>query len=298
MDDMTMLADLGSELDQEPPATLVRQRHRLIEASRGRPAHRRRYWPVLAGSVAVATAAAVAIVVVEPHAPAHRPTAPPTAIALSAALVLDRAADAAEQDPDVPPTAHQWIYQRMAEFGTRFPRPVIHDSWTRFDGAQDAYIANGRLAIVKPDNSGKTLAKSPADLYAWLRTLPTDPKALLTVLEQQIDWGDNVKPTNDQKFASVLMTFWNTLIGVAPPATRAAIYRAIATFPGVRLLRVTDGLGRHDLGVTERDIGTTLLLDPTTYRFVGYEVMNQPQPGQMYGLGVEADKVVDNPGDR
>ncbi|MFI6174703.1 LCP family protein [Nonomuraea sp. NPDC051191] len=57
MDDLRMLRDLGGALEHEPPATLVRQRERLL---RDRP--RRRWTPFwMAGLVAVGTAAAVAV---------------------------------------------------------------------------------------------------------------------------------------------------------------------------------------------------------------------------------------------
>ncbi|WP_188188611.1 LCP family protein [Nonomuraea sp. SYSU D8015] len=57
MDDLRLLRDLGRELEHEPPATLVRQRDRLLRA---RPRHRWAGWWT-AGLVAVATAAAVAV---------------------------------------------------------------------------------------------------------------------------------------------------------------------------------------------------------------------------------------------
>ncbi|MFI7639207.1 LCP family protein [Nonomuraea sp. NPDC049400] len=57
MDDLKLLRDLGGELGNEPPATLVRQRERLLRA---RPRRRWTGWWT-AGLVAVATAAAVAV---------------------------------------------------------------------------------------------------------------------------------------------------------------------------------------------------------------------------------------------
>ncbi|MFG1618258.1 LCP family protein [Nonomuraea wenchangensis] len=58
MDDLKLLRDFGARLEHEPPATLVRQRERLL---RGRPA--RRWWATwwTAGLVAVATAVAVVV---------------------------------------------------------------------------------------------------------------------------------------------------------------------------------------------------------------------------------------------
>lgn len=57
MDDLNLLRDLGGELEHEPPATLARQRDRLL---RTRPRRRWAGWWT-AGLVAVATAAAVAV---------------------------------------------------------------------------------------------------------------------------------------------------------------------------------------------------------------------------------------------
>ncbi|GGS77732.1 LCP family protein [Nonomuraea spiralis] len=57
MDDLRMLRDLGGALEHEPPATLVRQRERLL---RDRPRRRWTGW-WMAGLVAVGTAAAVAV---------------------------------------------------------------------------------------------------------------------------------------------------------------------------------------------------------------------------------------------
>ncbi|MBT2231848.1 LCP family protein [Nonomuraea sp. NEAU-A123] len=57
MDDLKMLQDLGRELEHQPPATLMRQRQRLLQA---RPRRRRVTW-LMTGLVAVATMAAVAV---------------------------------------------------------------------------------------------------------------------------------------------------------------------------------------------------------------------------------------------
>ncbi|MER5422664.1 LCP family protein [Streptosporangium roseum] len=63
MDDLTMLRDLGRELEHEPPATLARQRRRLLDAS-ARPRRRlpraTRGWAIL-GLAAGVTAATVIV---------------------------------------------------------------------------------------------------------------------------------------------------------------------------------------------------------------------------------------------
>ncbi|MFD9941549.1 LCP family protein [Nonomuraea sp. NPDC059023] len=58
MDDLKLLRDFGRELEQEPPATLVRQRRRYMETA---PRRRLRTGWAMMGAVAVATAVAVAV---------------------------------------------------------------------------------------------------------------------------------------------------------------------------------------------------------------------------------------------
>ncbi|MBB5776441.1 LCP family protein [Nonomuraea jabiensis] len=72
MDDLKLLRDLGEEIGHEPPATLARQRERLLRA---RPRRRWAGWWT-AGLVAVATAGAVAVPAV---LVSGRPTAAPPA---------------------------------------------------------------------------------------------------------------------------------------------------------------------------------------------------------------------------
>lgn len=297
MDDMTMLAELGDRLDHQPPATLVRQRQRLLDAAQGR--RRRRIWPVLTGGLAAATAAAVAIVAVDTHGVAHQPAAPP-AVTLSAAVILNKAADVAEQLPAVTPTAHQWLYQKFVQYGTGYPTPQIEEGWIRFDGTQDAFTENGHLVV----ENKKTLpfADTPLGQYAWAQSLPTEPHALLAAMEQQVSWG-KVQPTEKEKFITLLTVARGILTAIAPPAVRAAIYRALALLPGVRIEQVTDGLGQHDLGVTQGDGHTVLLLNRSDYQAIGelstapYEPHKQDTPSTS-GLILEALAVVDDVGQR
>ncbi|MVZ98806.1 LytR family transcriptional regulator [Actinomadura sp. LD22] len=79
MDDLELLRDLGRELGDEPPATLARQRGRLLDAARGRrglrlPGGR---WTVL-GVVAAVTAAAILVPALVLHGRGARPVASST----------------------------------------------------------------------------------------------------------------------------------------------------------------------------------------------------------------------------
>ncbi|GAA2596194.1 LCP family protein [Actinomadura fulvescens] len=61
MDDLELVRGLGHDLDHEPPATLVRQRHRLAETAAGRTNPRRvRGWTLI-GVAAVVTAALILV---------------------------------------------------------------------------------------------------------------------------------------------------------------------------------------------------------------------------------------------
>ncbi|MEW9554784.1 LCP family protein [Nonomuraea sp. NPDC050783] len=73
MDDLKLLRELGGELEHQPPATLVRQRERLLRAQ---PRRRWANWRA-AGLVAVATAAAVAVPTV--LLAGRQPATPPAA---------------------------------------------------------------------------------------------------------------------------------------------------------------------------------------------------------------------------
>ncbi|MFG2002183.1 LCP family protein [Spirillospora sp. NPDC048911] len=61
MDDLDLLRDLGHDLEHEPPATLVRQRHRLLETAAGRTGRRRGRSRLVIGVAAAVTAALILV---------------------------------------------------------------------------------------------------------------------------------------------------------------------------------------------------------------------------------------------
>jgi hypothetical protein len=81
VDDLKILAEFGRDLDREPPATLVRQRNRLLAAVAGAQAPRRRLSrrPLLAGTAAVLVAgAALAVALPSGRTAAPAPVAAPS----------------------------------------------------------------------------------------------------------------------------------------------------------------------------------------------------------------------------
>ncbi|TDE35512.1 LCP family protein [Actinomadura sp. 6K520] len=77
MDDLELVRDLGRELEHEPPASLARQRGRLLHASRQRGRGGRVRWPLL-GAVAAVTAAAILLPMLTLHDRHQKPAADTT----------------------------------------------------------------------------------------------------------------------------------------------------------------------------------------------------------------------------
>lgn len=93
MNDLEKLADFGRRLEHRPPATLVRQRERLLRAAAGRKERRRGGWmaAVLVAAAAMATVAAFAVPALllgGPHATAAYPAGPRPAKVTEALNVL------------------------------------------------------------------------------------------------------------------------------------------------------------------------------------------------------------------
>ncbi|WP_018653110.1 LCP family protein [Actinomadura flavalba] len=81
-DDLTLLRDLGADLEHEPPATLARQRHRLIEGARPR-----RRLPLLAVVTAAFVVAALALVPAVLRTGNDEPAAAPASAPLTVLLL-------------------------------------------------------------------------------------------------------------------------------------------------------------------------------------------------------------------
>jgi hypothetical protein len=80
--------------------------------------------------------------------------------------------------------------------------------------------------------------------YRFLQSLPTDPHALLSLIERQMS---GQQPPPEEAF----ITIGDLLRGaIAPPRVSAALYRAAALIPGVTVVPdATDAIGRHGVAV-------------------------------------------------
>lgn len=234
---------------------------------------------MLAGAgLATLAATAAAVVVVAPNSG----TTPrqPGSIRLEAATVLDKAADAADAQPATRPGPHQWIYLKSTHIAPG--QPLGTDvQWLRADGRQLGFLQNGKL-VVHPVSAGEAGGYSAVDSYNTLAKLPTDPHALLTRIYQLPQDGNGLgsgslahqilgappltplgTDRNSAAFLNIAQLIWNSPVG-APPKIQAALYRAMAEIPGIKV----DANARTITGQPAISL-SGLLFDPHTYRMLG-----------------------------
>lgn len=104
--------------------------------------------------------------------------------------------------------------------------------------------------------------------FANLSKLPTDPDAMLAVL---LTRSDNGQPVEERA-----MTHATEVMGAGymPKAQRAAIFKALAALPNLRIVQDTqDAAGRRGVAVSYEDdsrgVDRQLIFDATTYRYLG-----------------------------
>lgn len=243
---------------------------RRPKATRRRPSRR----TILVGGAALAAGMAAAIAV--PLAlPSGSPGAPPSAAAVA---VLHEAANAAEQQLSSEPIAPgRFLYLKTYEGnagGSIYPirggspapesgapalpgfTTLVRQVWVAADGS-------GRERVTPGDPSAPTSdTRVPAGTFTttivYTDQLPLDPDALRSAIVQRFEGG---KANN----AATLQFAGTFLQPDAAPQLRAALYRMIATLPGVVSLGPkTDVLGRAGVGVSISEHGnrTQLIFDP------------------------------------
>jgi hypothetical protein len=123
-------------------------------------------------------------------------------------------------------------------------------------GTSDNWFASGCLTIGFADKIPAASMGDPGTLLAELRKLDGGP---LTPAEDFVHIGDVLRESD------------------ASPALRAAVYRAAATIPGVKLLGPTkDHLGRAGVGIGYPGGGALheLILDPRTSALLGEQTVD------------------------
>ncbi|MFF3442530.1 CU044_5270 family protein [Streptosporangium sp. NPDC002721] len=332
MDDLKTLSGLRADAP-EPDADRLRS---LRARSTGRPRRFRFRFRLGPSLAAVATAAAVAVVAVNgtgwtggrSAAPVSSP--PVKVVPVEAGIVLERAALMAERrERAAEPRPDQWMYRKVA---VKQPADTVNDVqeyWTRYDGTRQAFRQNGEemdMRTIEPDPADDDL--TPRQYAAKLADLPADPDRLLDHVRGDRHWA--TKPEGDPgagehpdaRAFRVLSLYLGQEVAM-PSDLEAAIFRALARIEGVRTTAgVLDALGRPGIGLTyeadvpgdgiQRDANgravtrSYVILDPTTYRYLGSRVdyledkmlggeLAFPK-GSFYATAEVAAGVVDDPG--
>jgi hypothetical protein len=217
----------------------------------GRPATRRRRRPAIA--IAATGAAALAAVVVLALLPGATPGASPAAVRLLAKIAT---AAARQPAPQVQGSQFWYIESWGADLGCDaatgtcvLDKPHEAQIWQSVSNlcvtgllreqGQNIPLAYDGNRQRCPDPGG---VNDPT--YRFLQSLPTDPHALLSLIERQMS---GQQPPPEEAFITI-----GDLLreAIAPPRVSAALYRAAALIPGVTVVPdATDAIGRHGVAV-------------------------------------------------
>lgn len=306
--------DHATEGEQLGPGQRARARQRV---------QRRRL--AIGTTVATGSAAVVAGVVflaaavtggpAEPSGVATRitPSSPRTGVRLDAAVVLAGAARAALNAPS--PQDDQFLYTDVQAVNPTHGNAASYrqQTWESADGRQLGAIRNTTCFPGLParDNLPTCLIKIPTGIggpqnvtYAWARSLPTSPMALLRYLEHHNNCSGpasiGLRTTPYTDAFSEIFTILHSLY-VLPPRPGAALFRVAALIPGVTVVRsAVDAAGGRGIAVAMT--GTLghagpfrfeLIFNPRTYRFIGLQyIALRLAPGQIPGHVVHSETVV------
>jgi hypothetical protein len=248
-------------LPGEPAQDVVdRSRHRLQNRMLGGP--RRRVRPLAIGAGLVATAAAAALVVATlPGTPVPAPVPAPQVAApvvVSGQEVLLAAATVAARTPASSGT--YWHVEIAAS--------QTYEYWTKADGRVWFRGAKSGHQVVALKMPTPFRLGGVEVTMTQIQALPAEPVALRDWIANAVAHSDvrtSAGPlTADQRQQAVLeglVSLVSTL--PAPPAVRAASFRAIAAYPGVRAVGAVPGGQGLQLPGEE---GGLLVVDPATGR--------------------------------
>ena len=107
--------------------------------------------------------------------------------------------------------------------------------------------------------------------YRFLQSLPTEPQALLSLIERQMA-GQLPRP--EEAFTTIGDILNNAIV---PPQVSAALYRAAALIPGVTVVAdATDAIGRHGVAVAFTYLGerTEWIFSKQTLQYLGRRGVN------------------------
>jgi hypothetical protein len=298
MNDLDLIRALRADVAGPDPDQLARARHRLLARTAATPRERRRRgrgrrlrWVPLTAALAVTLVIAVLEV---PHAasPPRKALGSPAHLN-NAVQWLRAAAIHADADSASRPSPEQWIYSEAVE--QQVGSPVSRDeNWIQFDGVKSAYWQSGQLIVhsgpPQPGNEGSAMAAyeataTPMTSYDALTSLPSDPQALLSVVDAQVaaDPGSvapaGASPQPNSTRAQLEFDFLSQLLWqaaqAAPASAEATVFQAMATIPGVTAQAgVTDAAGRPAIALSDAGDEQQLLFDPQTYQVIGLRTVS------------------------
>ncbi|MBO2452001.1 CU044_5270 family protein [Actinomadura barringtoniae] len=274
MDEYDEFTGIATLLAKPGPSqeTVDEGRHRLHNAmlDPAKPRTRRTGW--LAGGLgltATAAAAAAAIAITSSGtSPAHNPNSPPQAAPMTARQVLLSAATAAEKVPD---KGAYW-YVKELDIDGPGAAPVTTEHWTARDGKVWVRGLKTEGKVEKLTLDRRWSLGGPDVTFAQLQHLPVDPDRLKAWIADNIKHSD-VRTGAGRPDAAMRrsMTFEGlySLICTLPTTskTRAAAFRAIAAYPGVKNSGRTPGGQRLEMRSPQGD-DIWLVVDPATSKVV------------------------------
>ncbi|MFF5481466.1 CU044_5270 family protein [Streptomyces sp. NPDC012935] len=267
------------EHDLPPGRHRLLKEHLMTEIRRdetdGRALSRRWLHPALAAT-AVATAAAVMFVVLPSSDGASvQPTGKAAAVLEDIALA---AGDAGGGYGEIRDDQFVYVDSKVSyagyEEGKGTTIQPLHRSeeWTSVDGTRKGLVredGRGQWAT-DPDPAPGEPGYDITTNYRHLSTLPTDP-------EKMYDWLAEVGPAHSgQETHQAMFVLVGDLIrdAIMPPEQGAALFRAVARIPGVKVVEdVVDAAGRRGVAITRDDPDNPTrdewIFDAKTFEFLG-----------------------------
>jgi hypothetical protein len=335
MNDLDLLRELAPDAPLLSVSELSAPRERVLnEVTQGRHAFRpaaaerrgaKRRSParrIVIGGVTVAAAAAItAGVLLGTHRIAPAPVNVPTQ--LTAREVLEHAASAALKEHDVAPRDDQFVYTKVMGTGG-----MVEQSWLSVDGTRDGLTEspvngkmqesvqlgclNGARTMRTPGRDGKPLkdghkpipVQTPVPMDGPLVTVPCTPEraffpdmpvtaaAMGPYLART--QGIRLNDLNDVSKTVGFMLAEDYIL----PVQRAALYRYLATTPGLTVERhIRDISGRPGIGVVWHFAGSKAMniFDPRTFAYLGMTIWGEQ--GQRGGDALVQTAIVDRVGE-
>jgi hypothetical protein len=289
--DLARLLPAGPAADLPADRLRILKEHLLVEyrlaAGNRRPAPRRRrirrplLAAVAAGTVLAAVAATAVAIVLSGGQPT--PTSP------AAVELLAKVANVAARQPALPVSNSEFMYIRSevsyAVYENGSQTPTIEPLHERQIWLPVANVCDYGLLIEQGQRT--SLAPSPGSgpsfsvkcgqgnldnaTYRLLQSLPTDPRALLYLIDAYVETTGEGQAlgVDGEAFVTIGDLIRETIV---PPSTAAALYRAAALIPGVTLIgRVSNVEGQPGIAIawTSSQDRNEWIFDPATLQYVG-----------------------------